>query len=119
MPKEEDHIRGVQAPGRYDATVGSEVEARRIIEGAMPDAVEVTPAVVGHRYPVPAPGVKKWFQAQPSEPQVGNDLPHIRYQDWTRGKKDPEVVGDISSSRHRAFHRARPSRRSLRNVIHV
>jgi hypothetical protein len=53
----------------------------------MPDAVEVTRAVAGQPYPVPAPGVKKWFQVQPSEPQVGNALPHVKYQDWTRGKK--------------------------------
>jgi hypothetical protein len=87
VPTEADHIKGVRAPGRYDATVGSEAEARRIVRGAMPDAVEVPPAVAGQLYPLPDPGVNRWYQVHPAEPQVGNHLPHIKYQDWTGGKK--------------------------------
>ncbi len=87
MPTEDDHVRGVIAPGRYNATVGSEAEARRIVRRAMPDAVEVAPAVAGEPYPLAGAGVKKWYQVQPAEPLVGNDLPHVKYEDWTRGKK--------------------------------
>lgn len=87
VPTEADHIRGVKAPGRYNATVGSEEEARRIVRTAMPDAVEVPSAVAGQTYPIPGPGVKKWFQLQPPEPEVGNNLPHIKYEDWTGGKE--------------------------------
>jgi hypothetical protein len=87
VPTEADHIRGVGASGRYNATVGSEAEARRIIQGAMPDAVEVPRAPAGQPNPTAAPGIKKWFQVQPPEPQVGNDLPHIKYENWADGKK--------------------------------
>ncbi len=87
VPTEADHIKGVKAPGRYNATVGSEEEATRIVRTAMPDAVEVPPGVAGQPYPIPEPGVKKWFQVQPPEPEVGNNLPHVKYEDWTGGKK--------------------------------
>jgi hypothetical protein len=87
VPTEADHIKGVRAPGRYNATVGSEAEARRIVQSAMPDAVEVPLGVAGQPYPIPEPGIKKWYQVQPPEPEVGNDLPHIKYENWTRGKK--------------------------------
>jgi hypothetical protein len=85
-----DHIRGVKAPGRYDATVGSEVEARRIIQQAMPHAVELPPAVAGQPYPNPPPGARNWFQRHPPDAVPGSndpDLPHLKYADWTRGKK--------------------------------
>lgn len=87
MATEEEHVRGVAASGRYDATVDSEDEARRIVRNAMPDAVELPPGVAGEPYPVAPRGVKKWYQRHPPEPQVGNELPHIKYEDWTRGKK--------------------------------
>jgi len=93
VPTEEDHVKGVKAPGRYNATVGSEEEATRIVRTAMPDAVEVPPAVAGQPYPIPEPGVKKWFQVQPPEPEVGNNLPHVKYEDWTRGKKKTDRHG--------------------------
>ncbi len=32
-------------------------------------------------------GVKAWFQVHPAEPAVGNNLPHVKYADWTGGKK--------------------------------
>jgi hypothetical protein len=54
----------------------------------MPDAVELPPAVAGQPYPNPPPGVKKWYQLQPPEPQVGNHDPHFKYVDWTKGKRD-------------------------------
>jgi hypothetical protein len=87
VPTEADLIKGVKAPGRYNATVGSEEEATRIVRSAMPDAVEVPRGVAGQPYPIPEPGVKKWFQVQPPEPEVGNNLPHVKYEDWTGGKK--------------------------------
>jgi hypothetical protein len=87
VPTEAEHVQGVQTPGRYDATVGSEAEARRIIRQALPDAQEIPAAVAGQPYPVPPQGVKAWFQLHPAEPAVGNVLPHIKYADWTRGKK--------------------------------
>ena len=87
VPTEADHIRGVKAAGRYDATVGSEAEARRIIQQALPRAQELPPAVAGRPYPTPPPGARAWFQVQPAEPGVGHFLPHIKYADWTGGKK--------------------------------
>jgi hypothetical protein len=87
VPTEADHVNGVKAPGKYDATVGSEAEARRIVRQAPPHAQEVPPAVTGQPYASPPKGVKAWFQVHPAEPDVGNPLPHIKYADWTRGKK--------------------------------
>ena len=80
-------VNGIKAPGLFDDTVGSLDEARAAIKKAFPDAVELPPALPGKPYPSPPPGVKKWFQVHPPEPGVGNDLPHIKYVDWTTGKK--------------------------------
>jgi RHS repeat-associated protein len=80
-------VRGIKAAGRFDDTVKSLDEARAAIQKAFPDAVELPPAVAGQPYPSPPPGVKKWFQLHPREPGVGNDLPHLKYADWTTGKK--------------------------------
>lgn len=87
VPTEADYVKGVKAVGKYDATVGSEDKARRILHQALPHAQELLPAVAGQPYPSPPYGVKAWFQVQPTEPDVGNMLPHIKYADWTGGKK--------------------------------
>jgi hypothetical protein len=86
-PNLEQVAQGVKAAGKYDATVGSLDEARQVIGKAMPGAVELPPAVAGQPYASPPPGVKKWFQVQPAEPNVGNMQPHIKYADWTQGRK--------------------------------
>jgi hypothetical protein len=87
VPTEADHISAVKSPGRYNATVGSEEDARRIVQQALPYAVEVPPAISGQPYPTAAPHVKAWYQVQPAEPDVGNLLPHVKYEDWTGGKE--------------------------------
>jgi hypothetical protein len=87
VPTEADCVEGVKAPGRYDATVGSEAEARRIVGQALPHAQELVPAIAGQAYPAPPTGVQAWFQVHPAEPVVGNVLPHVKYADWTGGKK--------------------------------
>jgi hypothetical protein len=87
MPTEADHVDAVKKPGRYNAVVGSESEARRIVQQALPHAVEVAPAVAGKPYPRPDPNAKAWFQVQPAEPAVNHAWPHIKYEDWTGGKK--------------------------------
>lgn len=91
MPGEADHVRGVRSPGRYDAEVGGEDEARRIVRAALPGAIELPPAEEGRPYPGPPPGAKRWFQAHPADAAPGSDdpdLPHIKYADWTGGKKN-------------------------------
>jgi hypothetical protein len=80
-PTDAEIIKGIQAPGRYDATAQSEDHARRLLQQAMPDAVEVPPAVPGAPYPKPPPGIKKWYQRHPPEPGVGHDRPHFKYED--------------------------------------
>jgi hypothetical protein len=87
VPTEAEIVRGIQAPGRYDAVVSSEDEARHLLQQAMPDAVELPAAKEGQPYPTPPGGCKKWFQLHPAEPHVGHDRPHFKYADWTRGKK--------------------------------
>jgi hypothetical protein len=84
---ENEIIDGIRSPGRFDATVGSEADARRLIRAALPHAVELPAAVTGGTYPPPPAGVKAWFQSHPAEPAVGNPLPHLKYADWTGGKK--------------------------------
>jgi hypothetical protein len=80
-------VKKISAPGSYNTTVKTLEEARQLIKAAMPDAVELPRALPGKNYPIPPPGVKKWFQIHPAEPGVGNDLSHIKYVDWTTGKK--------------------------------
>jgi hypothetical protein len=84
---EAEIIRGVQQPGRFDAVVGSEADARRLVQKALPHAVELPPAVAGQPYASPPQGIKAWFQVHPPEPVAGNNLPHVKYVDWTGGKK--------------------------------
>jgi len=84
---DDDIVRGIRDPGKFDAVVPSEAEARRLIRAAMPDAAELPPAIIGRAYPSPPSGERKWFQVHPPEPSVANDLPHIKYADWTGGKK--------------------------------
>jgi len=81
----------VKSPGKYDATVGSEEEARQIMQRAMPDASELPPAVAGQPYPSPDAGMDRWFQRHPADSHPGSNdpyLPHLKYADWTRGKKN-------------------------------
>ena len=87
MVSDDDIIDGIRQPGRYDETTVSEDEARRLVRTALPDAVELPRAVAGQPYAGPPSGVREWFQVHPAEPGVGNDLPHIKYADWTRGKR--------------------------------
>ncbi len=87
MLAEAEIIRGIQAPGRFDTVVRSEAEARRLLQQAMPDAVELPVAVSGQPYPSPPASCRKWYQFHPPEPNVGNNRPHFKYADWTHGKK--------------------------------
>jgi hypothetical protein len=83
----DDIIDGIREPGRFDATVASEADARRPVRAALPDAIELPRAEPGVPYPGPPLEVRKWFQVHPPEPAIGNDLPHVKYADWTGGKK--------------------------------
>ncbi len=78
---------GIRRPGKFDATVASEVEARRLVLEALPDAVELPRAQADQPYGSPPPGVLRRYQSHPPEPEVGHDLPHLKYEDWTGGKK--------------------------------
>jgi hypothetical protein len=84
---DDEIIGGIQQPGRFDAVVGSEDDARRLVSSALPHAIELLPAQAGQPYVNPPSGQKAWFQVHPAEPAVGNDLPHIKYADWSKGKK--------------------------------
>jgi hypothetical protein len=84
---DDDIINGIQTPGRFDATVGSEDDAKRLAKTALPHAVELPAATASQQYASPPKGVKATYQVHPAEPSVGNDLPHVKYADWTKGKK--------------------------------
>jgi len=89
----------IRSPGKYDNPVplSSVEEALDTVRRAFPDAVELPAAVPGIPYPSPPPGVKKWFQIHPAEPGT-HELPHVKYADWTRGKR-----GNGGSSGHIFF----------------
>lgn len=87
MPSDAEIIRGIRATGVYNATVSSEDHGRMLLQIALPDAIELPPAVAGQPYPKPPHGCLKWYQLHPPEPHVGHMLPHFKYEDWTRGKK--------------------------------
>jgi len=87
VPSDKDIIKGIQQAGRFDAVAASEDHARQLLRQALPNAVELPPAVTGQPYPKPGAGIKKWFQLHPAEPAVGNHRPHFKYEDWSRGKK--------------------------------
>jgi hypothetical protein len=90
VPTEQDIIQGIQGPGKFDALVASEADARRLVRAALPHAVELPPAVTGQPYPSPPRGVKAWFQVHPPDALPGSglpNLPHIKYADWTGGKR--------------------------------
>jgi RHS repeat-associated protein len=84
----ENWVKLVRAPGSFDTpkSVGSVNEALMIARQALPGAVELPQAFAGQPYPSPPQGVKKWFQIHPAEPGT-NELPHVKYADWTTGKK--------------------------------
>jgi hypothetical protein len=84
---EADIIKGIRQAGRFDATVGSEADAKRLVKTALPHAVELPLAKTGQAYASPPKGAKAAFQVHPAEPDVGNDLPHVKYVDWTKGKR--------------------------------
>ncbi len=84
---DDEIIDSIRQPGRFDGTVASETDARRLVSTALPHAIGLPPAKSGQLYASPPHGQKAWFQVQPPEPAVGNDLPHIKYADWSRGKK--------------------------------
>ena len=85
--RDDEVIDGVRRPGRFDAAVASEAGARRLIRLALPNAAELPRALPGLPYPSPPAAVRSWFQLHPPEPAVGHDLPHVKYADWTGGKK--------------------------------
>jgi hypothetical protein len=84
---EDDIIKGIQQPGRFDAIVDSEDVAKRLIKTALPHAVELPPAQSGQPYSSPPKGTQATYQVHPAELSVGNNLPHVKYADWTKGKK--------------------------------
>jgi hypothetical protein len=84
---DDDIIKGIQASGRFDATVGSEADAKRLVTTALPHAIELAPAAAGQAYASPPKGARAAYQDHPAEPGVGNDLPHVKYVDWTKGKR--------------------------------
>jgi hypothetical protein len=87
---EDDLIKGIKAPGKFDAAVASEAEARRLLQTALPQTAELPPALAGQPYPAPPKGLKAWFQVHPPDAVPGSglpNLPHIKYVDWPSGKR--------------------------------
>jgi hypothetical protein len=88
--QEDEIIKGIQQPGKFDATVDSQADALRLTRAALPHALELPPAEPGRPYPSPPGGVKAWIQLHPADASPGSGLPktpHVKYADWTKGKK--------------------------------
>jgi hypothetical protein len=56
---DDDIIDGIRQPRRFDETVASEDEVRRLVRAAFPDAVELPRAVAGRPYAGPPSGIRK------------------------------------------------------------
>jgi RHS repeat-associated protein len=80
-------VKGIKSAGRFDETVETVDEAISVVQTAYPNAVQLPQAISGLPYAGPPAGVKNWFQIHPAEPGY-NELPHIKYVDWTSGKKE-------------------------------
>jgi len=66
------------------------VDARWLVQQALPHVVELPPAVAGQPYPALPKGVKAWLQVHPPDATPGSgspNLPHIKDVDWIGGKK--------------------------------
>lgn len=61
-------------------TVNTEKEARELLAEAKPNLKEY-PLYTKKQY-------KSGFEVHPAEPIVGNDLPHIKWKDWSSGKSE-------------------------------
>ena len=75
VPTEAEIIQGIQAPGRYDATVGSEDEARRVLRQAMPDALECPQRSQDSPTQVRRPGARSGTSAIPLSRQRVTTVP--------------------------------------------
>jgi hypothetical protein len=61
--------------------VSNQQEAESLLKDAFPEIYKNPTPTYSQQPPKTA-----WWQLHPSEPSVGNDLPHIKFQDWTGGK---------------------------------
>ena len=83
---EQQLINILRQPGRHNVTVATKTEALELARKALPDAVQLPEVIAGGMYPS-TQGIKCWFRIEPAEPAVGNNLPHVKFADWTHGKK--------------------------------
>jgi hypothetical protein len=76
----------LKQPGKHNVTVGTKTEALDLARKAVPTGTHLPDEVAGQAYGS-TKGIKSWFRVEPAEPAVGNDLPHVKFADWTGGKK--------------------------------
>ena len=72
---EAEIIKGITAPGKFDATIGSRTDALRVVRVALPHATELPVAMADQPYPSPPKGVKDWFQVHPADAAPGRTCP--------------------------------------------
>ena len=78
MGKSKKYIRDGKGKG-VNAIVENESQARMLINEARPDLTE---------YETYSMGGKAGYELHPIEPGFNNDLPHIKWQDWSGGKSN-------------------------------
>jgi hypothetical protein len=64
-------IHGVQQPGRFDATVGSEADAVRIVKTALPHSLAITPGLCRAALPVSADGCQSMVSSSSGRAWIG------------------------------------------------
>jgi hypothetical protein len=79
-------VKQIAAPGKFDAEASSLGHALELAKKAFPNGEHVPSAIPGIPYPKPADSKGPWFQVHPPEKLV--DSWHVKYEDWTGGKKD-------------------------------
>ncbi len=79
-------LKQLREPGPFSPTAPSKQAALEWAQEAFPDAMHLPDAQPNAPYPSTA-GYKKWYRFEPAEPNVGNNMPHVKYTDWTGGKK--------------------------------
>ncbi|MDW8244738.1 MAG: hypothetical protein RMJ88_16140 [Thermogemmata sp.] len=83
---DEELLEKLTRPGRHNVTVTTKTEALNLARQILSGAQHLPDAVTGQAYGS-TKGIKKWFRLEPAEPAVGNNLPHVKFADWTSGKK--------------------------------
>ena len=90
MPAENDIIDGIKRTGNLMLPLPPKLRQNSSYKRRYPMPPSCLPQSRGQPYPASPKGVKAWFQVHPTDATPGSgipNLPHIKYVDWTGGKR--------------------------------